>query len=84
MTDDMLAAVKMDKMYRERFHQENTSKEAYEECALLAANCLANPAKIWPNFRIVDQHLLLIWADLHVFYTILTAMFGLNNFCSDM
>ena len=24
----------------------------------------------WPNFRIIDQHLLLIWADLHVFYTI--------------
>ena len=23
-----------------------------------------------PNFRIIDQHLLLIWADLHVFYTI--------------
>ena len=31
-----------------------------------------------PNFRIIDQHLLLIWADLHVFYTILTAIFGLN------
>ena len=38
----------------------------------------------WPNFRIIDQHLLLIWADLHVFYTILTAIFGLNNFGSDM
>ena len=38
----------------------------------------------WPNFRIIDQHLLLIWADLHVFDTILTAIFGLNNFCSDM
>ena len=37
-----------------------------------------------PNFRIIDQHLLLIWADLHVFYTILTAIFGLNNLCSDM
>ena len=37
-----------------------------------------------PNFRIIDQHLLLSWADLHVFYTILTAIFGLNNFCSDM
>ena len=35
-------------------------------------------------FRIIDQHLLLSWADLHVFYTILTAIFGLNNFCSDM
>ena len=37
-----------------------------------------------PNFRIIDQHLLRIWADLHVFYTILTAIFGLNNLCSDM
>ena len=36
------------------------------------------------NFRIIDQHLLLIWADLHLFSTILTALFGLYNFCSEM
>ena len=38
----------------------------------------------WPNFRIIDLHLVLVWADLHLFSTILTALFELNNFSSDM
>ena len=38
----------------------------------------------WPNFKIIDQHLVLVWADLHLFSTILTALFELNNFSSDM
>ena len=25
----------------------------------------------WPNFRIIDQYLVLVWADLHLFLTIL-------------
>ena len=28
----------------------------------------------WPNFRIIDQHFVLIWADLHLFSTIKTAL----------
>ena len=34
--------------------------------------------------RIIDLHLVLVWADLHLFSTILTALFELNNFSSDM
>ena len=25
----------------------------------------------WPNFRIIDQYMVLVWADLHLFLTIL-------------
>ena len=37
-----------------------------------------------PNFRLIDQHLLLVWADLHLFLSIFTTIFGWNNFWSDM
>ena len=37
-----------------------------------------------PNFMVTDQYLVLVWADLHVFSTNLTAILGTNNFCSDM
>ena len=37
-----------------------------------------------PSFMVTEQYLVLVWADLHLFWTILTALFGLNIFCSDM
>ena len=37
-----------------------------------------------PNFRLTDQHLVLVWADLHLFLSIFTTIFGWNNFWSDM
>ena len=33
----------------------------------------------WPNFSIIDQHLVLVWCNLHVFLTIFTALYGWNN-----
>ena len=37
-----------------------------------------------PNFRLIDQHLVLVWADLHLFLAIFTTIFGWNIFCSEM
>ena len=37
-----------------------------------------------PNFRLIDQHLVLVWADLHLFWAVFTTFFGCNNFWSDM
>ena len=28
------------------------------------------------NFRLIDQHLVLVWADLHLFLAIFTTIFG--------
>ena len=39
---------------------------------------------IGPSFMVTEQYLVLVWADLHLFWTILTAIFGLYIFCSDM
>ena len=33
-----------------------------------------------PNFRLIDQHLVLVWADLHLFLAIFTTIFGWNIF----
>ena len=33
-----------------------------------------------PNFRLIDQHLVLFWADLHLFWAVFTTVFGCNNF----
>ena len=38
----------------------------------------------WPNFSIIDQHLVLVWCNLHVFLTIFTALYGWNNLFSEM
>ena len=35
---------------------------------------------IWPNCMLIDQYLVLVWVDLHVFLAILSAIFGLNIF----
>ena len=37
-----------------------------------------------PSFMVTEQYLVLVLADLHLFWTILTAICGLNIFCSDM
>ena len=33
----------------------------------------------WPNFSIIDQHLVLVLCNLHVFLTNFTALYGWNN-----
>ena len=38
----------------------------------------------WPNVSIIDQHLVLVWCNLHVFLTIFTALYGWNNLFSEM
>ena len=38
----------------------------------------------WPNLMVTEQHLVLVWGDLHVFLTNITAILDTNNFCSDM
>ena len=37
-----------------------------------------------PSFMVTQQYLVLVWADLHLFWTILIALFGSNIFSSDM
>ena len=32
-----------------------------------------------PNLRLIDQHLVLVWADLHLFLSIFTTIFGRDN-----
>ena len=29
-----------------------------------------------PNFRLIDQHLVLFWADLHLFWAVFTTVLG--------
>ena len=50
-------------------------------CAIRFSMC---QVIFWPSFMVTEQYLVLVWADLHLFWTILTAIFGLNIFCSDM
>ena len=38
----------------------------------------------WPNVSIIDQHLVMVWCNLHVFLTIFTALYGWNNLFSEM
>ena len=38
----------------------------------------------WPNLMVTEKHLVLVWGDLHVFLTNITAILDTNNFCSDM
>ena len=52
-----------------------------ETCAIRLSMCQVIS---WPNWMLTEQYLVLVWADLHLFWTILTALFGLNIFCSDM
>ena len=37
-----------------------------------------------PNFRLIDQHLVLVWAELHLFLAIFRTLFWWNNFWLDM
>ena len=37
-----------------------------------------------PNFRLIDQHLILVWAELHLFLAIFRTLFWWNNFWLDM
>ena len=50
-------------------------------CAIRLSVC---QVMFWPSCMVTEQYLVLVWADLHVFWTILTAIFGFNIFCSDM
>ena len=38
----------------------------------------------WPNFRIIDQYLVLVWADFASSFDHFTTIFEFNNFCSEM
>ena len=52
-----------------------------ETCAVRFSMC---QVIFGPSFLVTEQYLVLVWADLHLFYTIFTAIFALNIFCSDM